>query len=296
MHQPIYSRKANGKLLLTGEYLVLDGANALAIPTCFGQTMTISKSECMTWEARDVFNEIWMQYRHNSEEILDLFLNDLFKNIGSEHTYQSFEFKTKVDFPREWGLGTSSTLIALIADFYKVNPYILNSKLFSGSGYDIACAFASKPITYQVNDFNNPNIQEVELKKIITDCIYFVYLGEKQNSKEEIRKYHSTKTIRQSTIDDVSRITQNILENQTLDHWIEQLEKHEELISKAIGLKKISETKLLGLPYFSKSLGAWGGDFAMILTNANLDEVREELMKFNLETVISYDDMIFRHH
>lgn len=296
MHHPIYSRKANGKLLLTGEYLVLDGANALAIPTCFGQTMTISKSECMTWEAKDIFDEIWMQYRNTSKEILDPFLHDLFKNIGPAHEYRSFEFRTKVDFPREWGLGTSSTLIALMADFYKVNPYNLNAKLFSGSGYDIACAFASKPITFQINDFNNPNIQKVELKNTITDCVYFVYLGEKQNSKKEIRKYHSNKTIHQSTIKDISRITQNILDNQTLDHWIEQLEIHEDLISKAIGSKKISETKLLGLPYFSKSLGAWGGDFALILTKASLDEVKEELMKFNLETVISFDDMIFRNH
>ena len=296
MHQPIYSRKANGKLLLTGEYLVLDGAHALAIPTRYGQTMTISKSECMTWEARDLFNKIWMHYTHGTEEIQDPFLRELFENIGSEHDYQNLDFITKVDFPREWGLGTSSTMLALIADFYKINPYILNSKLFSGSGYDIACAFASKPITYQVYDFNNPNIQEVELKKTITDGIYFVYLGEKQNSKEEIRKYHSKKTIYKSTIDDISKITQNIFENQTLDHWIMQLEQHERLIASAVGLERISKTKLRGLPYFSKSLGAWGGDFAMILANANLLEVKEELRKFNLETVISYDDMIYRQH
>ena len=40
--QTFYS---NGKLLLTGEYLVLNGAVALAIPTKFGQTLTIPASE-----------------------------------------------------------------------------------------------------------------------------------------------------------------------------------------------------------------------------------------------------------
>ena len=34
---------SNGKLLLTGEYLVLDGANAFAVPTKFGQNLIVEK-------------------------------------------------------------------------------------------------------------------------------------------------------------------------------------------------------------------------------------------------------------
>lgn len=37
--------RANGKLLLTGEYLVLDGALSLAFPTRKGQTLLAKKSE-----------------------------------------------------------------------------------------------------------------------------------------------------------------------------------------------------------------------------------------------------------
>ncbi|PIZ07449.1 MAG: GHMP kinase, partial [Flavobacteriaceae bacterium CG_4_10_14_0_8_um_filter_34_31] len=33
----------NGKLLLTSEYLVLDGAKALAIPTKYGQYLEVEK-------------------------------------------------------------------------------------------------------------------------------------------------------------------------------------------------------------------------------------------------------------
>ena len=40
MDQKYYS---NGKLLFTGEYVVLDGANALAFPTKFGQSMSVKK-------------------------------------------------------------------------------------------------------------------------------------------------------------------------------------------------------------------------------------------------------------
>ncbi len=38
MRQTFYS---NGKLLLTGEYLVLDGAKALALPTKMGQNLQV---------------------------------------------------------------------------------------------------------------------------------------------------------------------------------------------------------------------------------------------------------------
>jgi len=34
---------SNGKLLLTGEYLVLEGATALAVPTKFGQDLKVEK-------------------------------------------------------------------------------------------------------------------------------------------------------------------------------------------------------------------------------------------------------------
>jgi hypothetical protein len=38
--QTFYS---NGKLLLTGEYVVLDGAEALALPTRFGQNLKVKQ-------------------------------------------------------------------------------------------------------------------------------------------------------------------------------------------------------------------------------------------------------------
>ena len=40
MEKTYYS---NGKLLLTGEYVVLDGAEALAVPTRFGQNLTVKQ-------------------------------------------------------------------------------------------------------------------------------------------------------------------------------------------------------------------------------------------------------------
>ena len=52
MKKEFYS---NGKLLVTGEYVVLDGALALAIPTKFGQTMKVAPTtgNVIHWKSYD---------------------------------------------------------------------------------------------------------------------------------------------------------------------------------------------------------------------------------------------------
>jgi mevalonate kinase len=36
---------SNGKFLITGEYLILDGAKSLAVPTKFGQELKIDSND-----------------------------------------------------------------------------------------------------------------------------------------------------------------------------------------------------------------------------------------------------------
>ena len=46
---------SNGKLLLTGEYAVLDGAKSLAIPVKYGQSLTAveTKTKTISWKSLD---------------------------------------------------------------------------------------------------------------------------------------------------------------------------------------------------------------------------------------------------
>jgi mevalonate kinase len=46
---------SNGKLLLSGEYLVLKGAESLSIPTRFSQTLEVSNNASgkIKWESYD---------------------------------------------------------------------------------------------------------------------------------------------------------------------------------------------------------------------------------------------------
>ncbi|MCA1965108.1 MAG: GHMP kinase, partial [Flavobacterium sp.] len=164
--QTFYS---NGKLLITGEYVVLDGAKALALPTKFGQSLVVKSgiNHQIKWTSFDSDKSIWFEDVVSFEEIKIKSTND--KNSAVKNTLieilhqayiqnpsflekEGYEIETHLTFPRLWGLGTSSTLINSIADWLKIDAFELLQKSFGGSGYDIACAKSNSPIVYHLEN------------------------------------------------------------------------------------------------------------------------------------------------
>ena len=160
MIQNYYS---HGKFLLTGEYLVLKGALALALPLKLGQSMVVEtfQETSLRWDAYKI-DGLWFSVTLNPKtlEIVDCDdqskaekLAQILKAVRQLNP-AAFEgglcFKTHLDFDPNWGLGSSSTLIANLSQWANVNPYKLLKMTFGGSGYDIACATAKRPIYYQV--------------------------------------------------------------------------------------------------------------------------------------------------
>ena len=54
---------SHGKLLLSGEYVVLDGALSLAIPTKYGQSLIVEQTEklILNWKSFDENKTVWFQ-------------------------------------------------------------------------------------------------------------------------------------------------------------------------------------------------------------------------------------------
>ena len=54
---------SNGKLLLTGEYLVLDGAKSLAVPTKLGQDLIVEniQEQQLIWGSFTNTGECWFE-------------------------------------------------------------------------------------------------------------------------------------------------------------------------------------------------------------------------------------------
>ena len=62
---------SHGKLLITGEYLVLDGAMALAVPTKLGQSLTVRpiSQRVIQWKSTTVDQKTWLDFTLNLDQI-----------------------------------------------------------------------------------------------------------------------------------------------------------------------------------------------------------------------------------
>ena len=300
---------SNGKLLLTGEYVVLDGANALALPTNFGQSLSIetNNSNTIIWKSYNELNEIWFEDEIFIAEKSDDFVLTSQKNneisvrliqilkavreLNPEFlkSQKGFSIKTEQNFNRLWGLGTSSTLINNIADWAKVDAYQLLKLTFGGSGYDIACAKAKTNITYQLLDDNNRKINNVNFKPNFRDKLYFVYLNQKKNSRDGIAQYKNHCSNKSTVISEITKITEAMITCNTFKDFTLLIDKHEELISKIIKQKTLKAELFNDFKGSIKSLGAWGGDFILVASEEN--PIRYFKAK-GFDVIVPYSEMI----
>ena len=85
------------------------------------------------------------------------------------------------DFDLQWGLGSSSSLISLVAQLAAVEGYLLHKMVSSGSGYDVIAAQQSTPFIFQLVD-GMPKYSPVALPLFLSKHLFFVYLGKKQGT------------------------------------------------------------------------------------------------------------------
>lgn len=275
---------SNGKLLLTAEYVVLDGASALALPTKYGQTLEIktSEKEGINWQSIDENGIVWFKTNFElkdgkiiSEKNSDAIANQLLKILQQAKDLNpkflseaaGFTAKTKLDFPRNWGLGTSSTLINNIAQWAKVDAFELLKNSFGGSGYDIAAAKSDAPIIYKLKN-GTSEFRKAHLTWDFTDSLFFVHLNRKQDSKEGIAKYRKT-AVDEKSLQRISDISNKLLMCYTLSDFEKLMNAHEAIISEIINLPTIKKQFFSDYPKTIKSLGAWGGDFVLVTGDAS---------------------------
>ncbi len=303
MTQEFYS---NGKLLLSGEYAILDGALGLAIPTRYGQSLAINKNEksIITWQSIAENNSIWFEASFDaySLEIKDSSNTDTArtlqkivqqaKNLNAKflNEKRGYSITTDLDFNPNWGLGSSSTLINNIAQWAEVDPYELLRRTFSGSGYDIACARSHSPILYQIAD-QKPYFEEVHFSPSFQDKLYFVYLNHKQNSREGIAQYHNQNFDKLNLVNRISEITRRLLACKELSEFENLLTLHENLISENLKLPTVKSQKFPDFLGSIKSLGAWGGDFILVTSAADPTAYFEAK---GFDVLIPFEEMVLK--
>ncbi|RMB56774.1 GHMP kinase [Dokdonia sinensis] len=305
---------SHGKLLLTSEYLVLDGANALAIPTKLGQKMTVADTDKLgiRWKSVPSNGSVWFEYHFDLETLNSKNFkseNPVVQTLGNiliavQNQDGSFFGKANgasivstLEFPRNWGLGSSSTLIANIAQWASVDAYRLLEDTFGGSGYDIACATAKRPIIFKKEN-EKVHIEESTFNPPFKDELFFVHLNQKQNSRESINHYRTTpKADLKKEVAYFSELTQKIIHCENISIFKALITEHEERLSRIIKTPTVKSKLFSKYQGAIKSLGGWGGDFIMV-TGQKKDMRYFEEKGFH--TILSYEEMILHepssHH
>ena len=304
--------QAHGKFLLTGEYLVLKGALALALPLKLGQTLSVEtfQKTSLQWDAYQLDGPWFSATLNATLNIIDC--NDpskaaklaqilkAVKQLNPATFKDGLHFETRLDFDPNWGLGSSSTLIANLARWANVDPYELLRLTFGGSGYDIACATAEGPIYYQIKaevpepvEGPTPMVEPIDYNLAFADHLFFIYQGQKQSSSKEIKAFleKANPVDLQKDIEAVSEIGRAVPTCESLDEFGMLMQCHERIIARCIGQEPVQKR----FPDFEgvlKSLGAWGGDFILAATEWTESQVRKYFKEKGLEVVFGYKEMV----
>lgn len=287
---------AHGKLLISGEYMVLKGSEALAIPTSKGQTLNFTAGGSQVkWQSYDVNGRLWLQASFDLKGNLISgdnsktgFLENLLIHAASlSGGLKAGKLTSRLEFPQNWGLGSSSTLTSLIAEWSDCDPYLLLFSTQNGSGYDIACARTSQPIIYRLNEEKQAEVTPVELSPAFSE-LYFVHLNEKQNSRPEVDRFLKLNTSEVPTTA-ISELTQGFQQAKTVEEISSLMDRHEEIMSNLLQMPPVKSRLFPDFKGSVKSLGAWGGDFVMVAgTN-----IHDYFNNKGYSTIIEFDRMIY---
>ncbi len=301
-----------GKLMLTGEYFVLDGAKAIAIPTMLGQSLKIESKKTFSeptlkWKGLDYQDQVWLEVVFSlrdfsiissTDENLALRLKNIFQEVRNLNIHflreeKEFTATSKIEFPMNWGLGSSSTLIFNISQWAYVSPFELSKNTFGGSGCDIAVAEAKGPVIFQKYE-KTQEWKLCNLSKLCLSNLYFVHLDKKQNTQDELKFYYKShdEFTFSKVAKQITQISEELLKVEEVSDFNKLINEHESIVSKTLNKIKVKDQYFNDFDGSIKSLGAWGGDFVLVSSENDFSYVSKYFNDLGLSTIFKFNDLV----
>lgn len=295
---------SNGKLMLTGEYLVLAGAQSLALPLKYGQDLRAEQApfEFLQWKSYDRYGNTWFEGRYNPEKAAwesasdhgtaDILQGMLLACVKMNSALQlgGWKMETRLEFDRQWGWGSSSTLINNLAQWARVDAFELSERTLGGSGYDIACAQSRQPILYR-REKGKGVFRAVDWHPPFSRSIFFAFTGKKRDSRRATAQFDRNRDYT-AEIQRSDQLTAALMRTTRVEEFERLMLEHETLISEVLGQNTVQNEFFQDFPGAIKSLGAWGGDFIMAVSQEEEASVRNYFQSKELDPVFSFDEII----
>lgn len=258
----------------------------------------------LSWKSRDADGRTWFQgefelpglsYIRGNDDAIGRRLQQIMEAIFTLNptfllTQSALSVETRLEFPRLWGLGSSSTLIYLMAKWAEADPFELLRNTFGGSGYDVAAAGQNAPFLFRAG--SPPQIQPCTFIPPFADQLYFVYLGKKQDSRAGIARYRERQPIDKRLIEQAGSFANRALACSSLTEWNELVREHERLVGDLLELPRARDLHFPSFHGEIKSLGAWGGDFVLASSNRGENETRQWFNERGFSVFLPYREMI----
>ncbi len=305
--------RSNGKLMLSGEYLVLAGARALATPVRYGQSLETAPRKDNTvviyWKSF-VKGAAWLDIifmgdklmvsteqlnptgRQSVAFIREALLAAKRLKPGFLKDNRSWDVCARIEFDREWGLGSSSSLLSNIACWADINPYDLFFAVSEGSGYDIACARSQSALIYTYKGHGKkPAVKNVRFEPPFHDHLYFIYSGRKQDSAKSLSAFDPQK-VKEEDVHAISLLTDHMVKTADLNSFIGILKEHEAITAAATGMQPVQKKYFTDFRGVVKSLGAWGGDFLLAASDMPAHKIRNYFVEKQADIIIPFREMM----
>ena len=315
----LFQQWVPGKILLSGEYVVLDGATALGLASRMGQSMAVFRGRepgYLRWTALDHLHNPWLQANYRivdgqwsvgevsaataeSAGMLQTWLQaawTLMAGLGESSAsgyggaswndilhQEGLAVQTQLDFARSWGLGSSSTALALLAQWLGVDARRLYALTTNGSGYDLEVAMQNSSILYRLPEgrpiTNSPSaaplepiVQPIAYRSPQGGALWLVDTGGKQISANEVVRYRNLDTNeRLACVEKISSLSIALATCPDVTMMMDCFEQHDAVLEKLLGQPCLQRSAGNGFPGRLKSLGAWGGDLFLAVSPSPVD-------------------------
>ena len=111
-------------------------------------------------------------------------------------------------------------------------------------------------------------MQPASFDPVFAGELFFVYLNQKQDSREGIARYRERPAPSAEILKTISGFSLQLANAPDLTTFRHALDAHEALLGEILGMEPIKKRLFPDYPGSVKSLGAWGGDFILATGSA----------------------------